>query len=100
MISEPPMMCGGVGGVSQVDAASLDVWKTALDKNAWRSDIDVLQALGTPVSVRTQVVSGTNYFFTFGCGSEVTVWSQPWTNKCEITSPKAGPAAPMISEPP
>merc|ERR1711998_327880 len=37
----------------------------------------------------TQVVSGTNYFFSFADGSEVTVWVQPWTDKYEITSPQA-----------
>ena len=61
-----------------MDADVLTVWRTAVERHG--NNI-ALVALGDPVSVKTQVVSGTKYIFAFADGSTATVWAQPWADK-------------------
>jgi hypothetical protein len=44
-----------------------------------------LATKGAPTSVKSQLVSGVNYIFTFADGSTVTVYHQSWTNTLEVT---------------
>ena len=43
-----------------------------------------LKNKGVPTSVKSQVVSGINYIFTFADGSTVTVYHQSWTNTLRV----------------
>merc|ERR1711862_579965 len=42
---------------------------------------------GEPVSVETQVVAGTNYFFKFADGTTVKIFEQVWTNTFRVEEP-------------
>lgn len=77
------MLCGGVGGshpASQLDADGQVASEFA------KAHVPGL-AGATLVSYRTQVVAGTNYYFTYeGHQGEVKVWSKPWENNyLEVT---------------
>ena len=79
--AEVPMGARRMGGVTEskaVDAAALKVWRTAVER--YGNDAGLV-ALGEPVSVKTQVVSGTKYIFTFAGDKSATVWAQPWKDK-------------------
>lgn len=78
-----PLM-GAYGPEKEVDEKSLAVWQQVLNKSPVHQNDD-LRKLGTPVSVTTQVVAGTNYRFTFPNGAHVTVFSQPWTRTLEVS---------------
>ena len=73
-----PMRMGGVGSSRGVDADALKVWRTAVERYGNNPG---LVALGDPVSVKTQVVSGTKYIFSFAGGKSASVWAQPWMDK-------------------
>lgn len=51
--------------------------------SAWTSA--ELATKGAPTSVKSQMVSGYNYMFTFADGSTVTVYHQSWTNTLQVT---------------
>jgi len=74
------MNCGGVGPLRNVDKAALKVWEKAQSRAIGAK----MSNLGSPVQMRTQVVSGTKYTFLFGDGSTVQVWCQPWMDRYDI----------------
>lgn len=80
---EEPMM-GAYGGSDAVDEESKAVWEQVLKQSPVHKDHD-LKALGKPVSVRTQVVAGTNYYFAFAGGEAVEVF-QDFDNTVEVQS--------------
>jgi hypothetical protein len=65
----------------------LTVWNQVVEKYPTHEEHD-LKKLGKPISVKTQVVAGTNYKFGFENGAIVSVFHQPWTQTLEITSVK------------
>jgi len=78
------MLCGGVGAPSNGTALEGD----GLAADAFvRAKVPAL-ANAALVSFRTQVVAGTNYYFTYGgYEGEVQVWSKSWENFLQITLP-------------
>ena len=60
----------------------LDVWTKVLGLDKTSAE---LATKGAPTSVKSQVVSGYNYMFTFADGSTVTVYHQSWTNTLQVT---------------
>jgi len=85
--AEEDQMPGGWSGEESLDEQSLKVWKLVLESpsahggNYWHT----LASLGNPISVRTQIVAGTNYRFLFEDGSIVEVFYAPWQNALEVT---------------
>ena len=80
-------MPGGVSDARPLDEEAHNVWKDAVSRiDSGHPNHAKLVGLGRPTEVKTQVVAGTKYIFGFRGGSTVSVWSQPWTDKCEITS--------------
>jgi len=76
---------GGVSGETDVTSEQLAIWKQVLESNSAYDGTDLV-SLGDPVSVKTQVVAGTNYDFKFAGGEVVRVFHQPWTNTLEVTA--------------
>jgi len=72
-----------------MDEDDLKVWSSAVAKIRHHKKVQ-LGALGTPVSVRKQVVAGINYRFKFSDGSVVQVFYQPWTDTLEVTDAQVG----------
>ena len=60
----------------------LDIWSKVLALPDTGAE---LAAKGAPTSVKSQMVSGYNYMFTFADGSTVTVYNEPWTNTLKVT---------------
>jgi hypothetical protein len=78
------MLCGGVG--APTNGAGLEGDGIAADAFV-RAKVPEL-ANATLLSFRTQVVAGTNYYFTYGgYEGEVQVWSKTWENFLQITLP-------------
>jgi uncharacterized protein YcfJ len=77
-------LAGGIGGGQAGNALEGD----GLAADAFvRAKVPALTN-ATLVSFRTQVVAGTNFFFTYeGHEGEVRVWSQTWTGLLQITLP-------------
>jgi hypothetical protein len=81
-----------VGGWSEeseaLDESSLDVWDKVVAKTPSQlrlgGVVHDFGALGRPITVKTQVVAGTNYVFGFKSGATVTVFHQPWTDTLEV----------------
>jgi len=84
-----PQLAGGWSDEKKVEEEDLTVWNQVLAKNPRHEDVE-LGALGAPLTVRTQVVAGTNYRFKFADGTVVQVFSQPWTDTLEVTSVEPG----------
>lgn len=84
--AEEPMMGAWSrdGGNNEIDEESLAVWQQVLAKSSVHENHN-LKEWGPPVSVKTQVVAGTNYQFTFRSGGSVTVFHQPWTDTLEVS---------------
>jgi hypothetical protein len=77
-----PHIYGGWSAPRAVGQHELDVW----DKVLCASDTGTeFAAKGTPTSVKSQLVSGVNYTFTFADGSTVTVYDCPWENILQVT---------------
>lgn len=80
--TEEPFICGGWSVPRAIGPHELAVWDKVLalpDKGA------ELAARGTPTSVKSQLVHGVNYTFTFADGSTVTVWETDWENTVRVT---------------
>eukprot|EP00927_Polykrikos_kofoidii_P051235 TRINITY_DN45022_c0_g1_i1.p1 TRINITY_DN45022_c0_g1~~TRINITY_DN45022_c0_g1_i1.p1 ORF type:complete len:338 (-),score=61.74 TRINITY_DN45022_c0_g1_i1:180-1193(-) len=71
-------LVGAPSPAQQVSKEALKIWQDVLEHSPTYNNID-LKSLGEPVSVRTQVVAGINYFFTFADGRTITVWHQSWS---------------------
>jgi len=84
---EEPLM-GGVSSNGAVDEESMAVWEQVLEKNPVHENHD-LKSFGKPVSVKTQVVAGTNYYFSFASGGVATVFHQPWSETLEVSDVRA-----------
>jgi len=79
------VLMGAFGGNSEVDEEAHAVWDQLLAKSPVHENHD-LKAFGKPVSVKTQVVAGVNYHFTFSGGQAVEVFHQPWSDTLEVSS--------------
>lgn len=86
-IAEPEetLVGGWAGGSGEVDEESLAVWDQVMARTPTHENHD-LKMFGKPVSVKTQVVAGTNYYFTFSSGVKVTVFHQEWTDTLEVSA--------------
>lgn len=78
-----PVLCGpGWSAPRAVGQRELAVWTKVLELPDTGAE---LAAKGAPRSVKSQMVSGYNYMFTFADGSTVTVYHQSWTNTLQVT---------------
>eukprot|EP00435_Cladocopium_sp_Y103_P014524 s1511_g3.t1 len=76
-----PMKAGGSTDARAPSPEDLEVWKRVT------SEVNKdLAAKGPPTEVKSQVVAGIKYFFTFADGSCVTVLTVPWMDKVEVLS--------------
>lgn len=79
---------GGYTVSRPVGPDELAVW----DKVLAMPDIDAeLAAKGAPTTVKSQVVNGINYMFTFADDSRVTVYYQSCTDTLQVTKYERGP---------
>lgn len=74
-------LAGGYTAPRPVGADELAVWNKVLALPGTGAQ---LASKGTPTSVKSQVVSGINYTYTFADGSTVTVYYQSWTNTLRV----------------
>ena len=74
--------CGGYTDPRPVNSNDLGVWDEVLKLPDTSAE---LAAKGAPTSVKSQIVSGVNYIFTFADGSTVTVYHQSLTNTLRVT---------------
>lgn len=73
------MKAGGATDARAPSPEDLEVWKRVI------SEVNKdLVAKGPPMEVKSQVVAGIKYFFTFKDGSCVTVLTVPWMDKVEV----------------
>lgn len=78
-----PVLCGpGWSAPRAVGQRELAVWTKVLELHDTGAE---LASKGAPTSVKSQMVSGYNYMFTFAGGSTVTVYHQSWTNTLQVT---------------
>jgi len=80
-----PHIYGGWSVPRAVGPHEFAVWDKVL---ALPDTCAELVAKGAPTSVKSQLVSGVNYAFTFADGSTVTVYHQSWTNTLRVTQLK------------
>jgi len=80
--SIPQKIVGGYTTPRAVGPHDLDVWNKVLEMHDIGAE---LAAKGAPTSVKSQIVSGVNYIFTFADGSTVTVYHQSLTNTLRVT---------------
>jgi len=80
--SSEPRIYGGWSAPRAVGQRELDVWANVLALSDTGAEF---AAKGTPTSVKSQLVGGVNYTFTFADGSTVTVYDCHWENILQVT---------------